>query len=379
MRHVAVQAAVWAVPVLMWFYYLTAFLAPGSTHDSLMIVLGTIPPAIALALLPLRRRASTALVLLTGLLLVLSPGVIGVAFVAQATVARRVGRVEVVLLCGGWLVATKILTLLTGPFAESWNGATSVEATVAVAGLVIATLAGWLARSVAAESRTRADVKRAQHDAEQARIDSARLAEREQIAREMHDVLAHRLSLIGLHAGMLAFRGDLSAEESRSTAQLIQRNAKQSLAELRTVLSTLRGADQPPEPPQPALTELPVLVADLESDQRVDLAVDTDITGLPVQIGRHGYRIVQEALTNARKHAPGAPVSIQVTGKPGATLDLWVSNPLTDLARPDRTGSGFGLLGLTERAASLGGSVTYGAADGRFTVTARLPWEDSSS
>ncbi len=368
----------WLVPVLFWLYYLTPLLRPDAGRPIGMWLLSLLPPAMALAILPLRRRFPTGVALTMGGLLFLSPGVIGAAFVTQASLARRTGSAAIVLLSGGWLIAAKLLQLLIGPMSGRWSGAHGVELTIAVVGIVVATLIGWLVRSRESESQSRVDADQARHEVELTRIERAKLAERERIAREMHDVLAHRLSLVSMHAGILAFRDDLEPEETRETARLIQRNARQSLDELRAVLSTLRGAEAPPEPPQPTLAELAVLLADVGSDQQIELSLDLDPDRVPARISRTAYRIVQEALTNARKHAPGAPVTVSVSGEQGETVEIRVSNPLADLAIPDRTGSGFGLLGVAERAASVGGSASYGLIDGGFTVAASLPWEDEA-
>lgn len=373
----ALRGAVWIVAVAMWLYYLTPLVASGSARaNPLIVVLSFVPPGLALCLLALRRRAPLAVALGTGVLLFFGPGVVGAAIAMQGSLARWTNRAPTVVVAGIWFSVAKLAALLIGPLAGPWGSPSSFELTLAVAGLGIATLAGWLLRTRAAEQQGRAKAEQARREAELARIDQARLAERERIAREMHDVLAHRLSLVSMNAGVLAFRTDLSEDQTREIAQTIQLNVKQSLDELRAVLSTLRGADAPPEPPQPTLKELPVLVADLEDDQRIELEIDTDLAKVPTQLGRHGFRIVQEALTNARKHAPGAPVYVRVAGEPGARLQVRVTNPLADLAVPDQSGSGVGLLGLTERAASVGGSVSYGPADGSFVVVASLPWKD---
>jgi len=368
--------AVWAAPVVMWLYYLTALFGPGGADDPVKVALLVLPPVVAFALLTVRRRFPVGVTLLIGVLVFLGPGAIGAAFLAQATLARRSGRTAVVVLAGGWLAVAKVLALLIGPLSDPWGQASTVEMTIAGAGLVIATLVGWLSGSQAAQVRSRADIDLARRDAELARIDRARLAERERIAREMHDVLAHRLSLVAMHAGVLAYRADLSTTETHETAQLIQRNTQQSLDELRAVLSTLRGADAPPEPPQPTLAELPVLVADTDQHQDIDLHLDLDPAAVPTAISRHAYRVVQESLTNARKHAPGAPVRIEVGGTSGGMLQVRVSNPVADLAGTDRSGGGFGLLGVTERAESVGGTASHGLQDGQFVVEVGLPWEE---
>lgn len=375
---VAVPVAVWSVAVVMWLYYLAPFVALASRPvGPLIVVLGFVPPALALGLLVFRRRARMTVVVGIGVLLFLSPGVVGAAFAMQGSVARWTTRARTVMAVGLWFSVAKLASLLlVPPAAGSWGSAYSFEFGLTVVGLAFATLVGWLLRTLTAEREGRMAAEQARRDAEWARIEQARLAEREQIAREMHDVLAHRLSLVSMNAGALAFRTDLSQDETREIAKTIQCNVKQSLAELRAVLSTLRGSDAPPEPPQPTLAELPVLVADLEEDQRIDLEIATDLEQVPTQTGRQAFRIVQEALTNARKHAPGAPVSVRVAGEPGARLEVTIINPLADLAVPDDSGSGVGLLGLTERASSVGGLVNYGRAGGSFVVSAYLPWKE---
>ncbi|MFW6598036.1 sensor histidine kinase [Propionibacteriaceae bacterium Y2011] len=368
------RVLVWSVPILLALYYLTPTLSPNRT--AALVVLSIVPPLLAIAALLVRRRQPIAVALVVGVLLVLSPGVVGAAVLAQASVARHVKRVATVLLTGCWLVAAKLVGLVFSPFGDGWTTASSFELIVAVAGLVIGTLLGWLAGSREAESRSRGDASRAQHEAELARLEQARLAERDRIAREMHDVLAHRLSLVAMHSGVLAHRADLTPDEQRETARLIQSNAKQSLAELRTVLSTLRGADAPPEPPQPSLADVTVLVADVTEHQPVHLDVDLDVAIVPTRLSRHAYRIVQEGLTNARKHAPGAPVEVKISGAPGVGVDIMISNPLTELAAPNDSGAGFGLIGVAERAADLTGTARYGVVADRHVLDVSLPWQD---
>lgn len=204
--------------------------------------------------------------------------------------------------------------------------------------------------------------------------------ERNRIAREMHDVLAHRISLVAMHAGALAYRDDLSPSEIREVASTIQENAASSLTELRGVLGQLR-TDAPlaawsgPERPQPTLVDIGELVRDARAaGMRVDFesTIEHPET-MPAQIGRHAYRIVQEALTNARKHAGGARVDVTLSGGAGVGLALVVRNSL----RPGQAlvpGSGSGLVGMRERAETVGGQLTIQVIDGYFDVRAWLPW-----
>lgn len=357
----------------LWLYYLTPIVR---WNENAPLILGLALSTLVVAVGLLLERGRFPVVAATGLgaLLLLSPGVIGAVLVALAHLARRQGPSALVVLASAWTLACKVLGLLLSPISPGWSQAATVELTLAASGVVIAVLVGSLARSRAAETRSRTDMEAARSDAEEARLDRARMAEREKIAREMHDVLAHRLSLVALHAGALTLVDRLDADTTRETAQLIQANARQSLTELRAVLSTLRGTDAAPEPPQPSLHQLPALLEESgRAGQAIAWRCDVDIEDVPAGTSRHLYRIVQEGLTNARKHAPGAPVTVALTGADGE-LRLRVSNPLADLALPDATGARLGLLGVAERAEAAGGTASHGVTDGAFTLDVRLPW-----
>ena len=209
------------------------------------------------------------------------------------------------------------------------------------------------------------------------RVDQARLTERARIAREMHDVLAHRMSLVSLHAGALEVRTDARREEVAIAAGAIRASAHDALEELRGVIGVLReGTVGRPEPPQPGLADLPVLV---DSARAMGMTVGYTCAvpdgGPPVVLGRTAYRIVQEGLTNARKHAPGTAVRVLLDGGPGADLRIRISNPLPrSAAGPAVPGAGMGLVGVSERAALAGGDVRYGPHGDDFRLEARLPW-----
>src|SRR5207244_3621409 len=172
----------------------------------------------------------------------------------------------------------------------------------------------------------------------------------------MHDVLAHRISLLSLHAGALEFRPEAPPEEVARAAAVIRASAHQALEDLRAVIGILRdGADgEAPQPPQPTLAALPGLLEEsrgagmrLHADVRV-----ADLAAVPDSVGRHVLRIVQEALTNARKHAAAAAVDLRLEGAPGEGLTIEVRNPAPVLAagKPEIPGAGTGLVGLAERA-----------------------------
>ncbi|WP_285663172.1 sensor histidine kinase [Actinorhabdospora filicis] len=201
------------------------------------------------------------------------------------------------------------------------------------------------------------------------RAERARRDTRDAIAREIHDVLGHRLSLLSLHAGALEFRPDAPAADVSRAAGVIRENAHLALQDLREVIGVLRAPVG--ELPTPGIGDLARLAAEtVDAGTPVDLRVAAE--GLPDTTGRTVYRVVQEALTNARKHAPGAPVEVVVDGAVGEGLGVEVSNPLT--GGPGGEGGGAGLIGLAERVALAGGELTHGAEGGRWRVAARLPW-----
>ncbi|GAA1761467.1 sensor histidine kinase [Nostocoides vanveenii] len=221
-------------------------------------------------------------------------------------------------------------------------------------------------------------VESAQRDQER-RVAQAAAAERTRIAREMHDVLAHRISLVAMHAGALNYRKDLTPEQMSQALTTIETNAHQALADLREVLGVLRDerADAgAPEPPQPDIRDVPHLIAEAEGlGTRITYA-DSTVGDVPPVLGRTAYRVVQEALTNARKHAPGTAVRVSVSGASPGGLQIEVRNPRAlqplDHALPR---SGLGLLGLRERVALAGGLLRHGTEpDGGYLVSAWLPW-----
>ncbi|MBY8865553.1 sensor histidine kinase [Streptomyces sp. RCPT1-4] len=210
------------------------------------------------------------------------------------------------------------------------------------------------------------------------RAEQAQRLAREAIAREMHDVLAHRLTLLSVHAGALEFRPDAPPEETARAAGVIRESAHEALQDLREIIGVLRAGDSDDAGrPQPTLAALDDLVAECRAAGMKVVAAGMPAAAdtVPASVGRTAYRIVQEALTNARKHAPGTEVTVTVTGAPGEGLDVRVSNPPPDGEVPHVPGSGQGLIGLTERAALTGGTLHHGPTpDGGFEVRSRLPW-----
>jgi signal transduction histidine kinase len=209
------------------------------------------------------------------------------------------------------------------------------------------------------------------------RVEQARLTERARIAREMHDVVAHRMSLVSLHAGALEIRTDARPEEVALAAGAIRASAHEALQELRGVIGVLRDrAPGRPEPPQPDLADLPDLVDSARATgMTVRYTCRLPSAGPSVVLGRAAYRFVQEGLTNARKHAPDSAVEVLLAGTAGESLRITVSNPCPGTpGRPAVPGAGMGLVGLGERVALAGGRIEYGVDRGTFRLQAWLPW-----
>ena len=278
------------------------------------------------------------------------------------------------------LVAAAQVALLPLEYAihPQGNNSLTVYYLAGTLGPAVVVAWGMFRRSRRQAQRERA--RRAEAE-EQLRIEQIRHTERARIAREMHDVLAHRISLLSLHAGALEFRPDAPPEEVARAAAVIRASAHQALDDLRAVIGVLRDRTdaQAPQPPQQTLTALPGLLQESRAaGMRIHAEVRVpDLAAVPDTIGRHALRIIQEALTNARKHATSAPVELRLDGAPGHGLTIEVRNPSPVPATGQSTipGTGTGLLGLTERAGLSGGRLEHGLDEhGHFRLHAWLPW-----
>ena len=232
--------------------------------------------------------------------------------------------------------------------------------------------------------------------AEQETARRAVLEERARIAREMHDVVAHRMSLIAVQAETAPFRLAGMEAPVRAEFAALSEAARQALAEMRGLLGVLRASDPGARPelgPQPRLADLPELI---EGARRAGAAVSFSLDGacappdtppdalpgdgiaVPDGVGLCAYRIVQESLSNAGRHAPGTAIHVTVEAKHGSVLVDVVNEPSgAGQPRDNGTGPGHGLAGMRERVALLGGSLQAGPeAGGGFAVRAVLPWGD---
>ncbi|MFE7569794.1 sensor histidine kinase [Streptomyces sp. NPDC057539] len=320
-----------------------------------------------------RRRWPVALALVLGVVSTVAPVTGGATVVALFCVAVH-RPFRIVAAVGGLSLVAGCLQLWIRP-DPSTSLTTGMVATVAL----ILMVTGWgmlvrARRQLVVALRERAT--RAEAEAELRAEQAQRLA-REAIAREMHDVLAHRLTLLSVHAGALEYRPDAPAPEVARAAGVIRDSAHDALQDLRMIIGVLRAPGDEGDRPQPTLATLDALVAESrEAGMRVtlDSRID-DPSAVPAATGRTAYRIAQEGLTNARKHAPGTEATVEVTGGPGDGLTVEVRNHAPRGEVPKVPGSGQGLIGLTERALLAGGRFEHGATgDGGFAVRAWLPW-----
>ena len=351
--------------------------APDSTAVFVMALFDPVVCVIAICLLPLRRRAPVTIALVTSVLSAISTSTAsGPAQLAATSNATHRRWVPIVLNGVAFVVAISVFEFLVpmGLFEPPWVGL----AGSAVSFLVPAGFGLYIGarRALIASLHERAVEAERERELQ---VSAAEAGERTRIAREMHDVLAHRISLVAMHAGALTYREDLTRDQTRETALLVQDSARRALGELSQVLGVLRASGNGIEPPQPTLVELPALLEDAaQTGAQID--VGGDVVGDPPDlVSRTAYRVVQESLTNARKHAPGAPIRVRVDGRSGGLLVVEVTNgSALAAARTDAAGSGLGLMGLAERVELVGGTLEFGP-DGKsgFAVRAWLPWEES--
>jgi signal transduction histidine kinase len=349
-------------------------LGQASSHESSgLLILDIAVGLVSCALVPVLLRWPVPGAVALAALAALSPAATPAATLGTLYVAQRRPLAIAVAAGGADVVAHLIRGLWrpNGSLPYAWWAVLVIAAGAA--------LVGWgqgdrARQALLASLRERA--RRA--EAEQAsRVAEARVAERARIAREMHDVLAHRLSLLATYAGALEYRPDAPPEQLARAAGVVRAGVHQALDELREVITVLRDDDDVDgKHPLPGLADLDGLIAETR-----DAGTAVDVTrrvtqpeDLPGGLGRTAYRVVQEGLTNARKHAPGQPVRVLLAGKPGGRLVVELANPVGP-ADPVINGSGTGLIGLTERVRLAGGEIDHTiSADGEFVLRAWLPW-----
>lgn len=331
---------------------------------------------LAFALVPLRRRHPVVIGVVTGLLAGVSALAAGPATLAAVSVATGRRWTPVIVVGLAQQIGAEILSR-TQPVDEGipWWLNTGINV------VVISACMGWgmyigSRRELLWTLRDRAERAESERDL---RVSKARGDERARIAREMHDVLAHRISQVSMHAGALAFREDLTAEEMRATATVMQGQANQALIDLRGVLGVLRDSatGEILDRPQPTYSDLAEMVEESRADgMHVEYESTVPEDTAPAEnAGRTLFRIVQEGLTNARKHAPGTTVFVTISGTPEDGVDVVVRNPFGFRTQPSAPRSGLGLVGLSERVELIGGTLEYRRDGSMFVLHAWIPWD----
>jgi signal transduction histidine kinase len=360
--------AMLAISVFVWFS-----VADRQPEEWFLVDIAVGLPAVVLVFF--RRRWPFAIALITVVLSSVSSLAAGPSVLASVSLATRRRWAQVVVIAALNLLGAQLFYFVQPP-ADPEPAWVTVSSNV----VIIAAIMAWgmyigSRRELLWTLRNRAERAEAEQEL---RVRQARTNERARIAREMHDVLAHRISQISMHAGALSFREDLSAEQMRDSVAVIREKAHEALTDLRGVLGVLRddGTVLTAEAPQPTYADLPALIAEAEeSGVNVTFTDELDTRGTPVPdaVGRTLYRIVQEGITNARKHAPGSRLTIRVSGSPDGGVDIRMRNPI-GFGPSAAPGAGLGLIGLAERAELAGGRLEHRRDGQTFVLHAWIPW-----
>jgi signal transduction histidine kinase len=338
-----------------------------------------LPVVAGLALIWRRRHPRLVLaVSIAGVLAFTALGYLGYAAliippIALYTVALTVGTAEALLLAGVTLLALGS-AVVSGPDRIS-SGDIGLAALVAVAAL--AGIAGANRRRYIEAVRARSElIERTQQETTRRSVDAERL----RIARELHDVVAHTMSTINVQAGVATYVIEDLPPAAADALKAIKTASKEGLRELRAILAVLRQADDPDSnQPQPGLARIDALVAGATAAGLPTTVVTTGSPPavLPPAVDLAAYRIAQESLTNAIRHAGPATATVQITY---SHHDVSVRITDTGWGPPlAPTPEGNGLIGMRERAIAAGGELHAGPSpDGGFEVTAQLPLERAS-
>ena len=310
------------------------------------------------------------------------PAVAGIAAVLIAVIVAIAWKPPNTVSFGiAWLCSMYALTVWTSTWVFAVGAALLTVPTlvsVAIRGepkggasfAVIALAAMLLVRRVVGDRERRVQIAERERDLA---AREAVVEERARIARELHDVIAHHVSMIVLQAGAERRVLDGANTSTREVLETVERTGRSALTEMRRLLGMLRGDANDPLTPQPGLTDVPTLVGQLrEAGLPVELHVEGEPSELPVGIELSAYRIVQEALTNALKHAGEASATVNI--RYGSdSLELEIADDGTGTSTPVPSG-GHGLVGIRERVALYGGRLDAGRRPGGgFTVRVLLP------
>ncbi|MFD7442800.1 sensor histidine kinase [Streptomyces sp. NPDC059909] len=334
------------------------------------------------ALMWWRRRAPgvVAALVMVGYVIGFTPVALGVA---MYTVGAHYRRIRTLVLFGVAGCLAGVLALLAGPPGQDLRYGAFVLALIL--GPLVVGYAVAIRRELAVEARARIEaLERERH----LLVERAQVGERARIARELHDVVAHRVGNIVLTAGALKVGPEArTAPAVARAAELIRDEGHQALEELREVLGVLtrdRRGRPAARAPQPDASQLDKLVErSAQLGRRATLRIDGHPETLPAPVQRAIHRIVQEGLTNAAKHAPGAPVGVVVECRLDG-VEVQVTNGRADGAReadapPLPPSGGNGLIGLAERVGLLDGTFSAGPYDGGYRIGAFIPHKPATS
>lgn len=300
----------------------------------------------------------------------LVPGMLGY-YVVQYAIARYRRRW---LMVSSYAAAVSLTVAVSGAAPDVW---TSPELATFILLSAAAALAGDVNR-IRHEAHLRVLEEERQTAQERARRET--LEERSRIARELHDVVAHHMSVIAVQASTATYRLDDLPPGARRELESIAGSARESLTEMRRLLGVLRADEAAAErTPQPGLATLEQLV---DATERAGIPVEYSVRAMPAElppsIDLTAYRIVQEALSNVVRHAPGAGACVEIAGEP-QRLVVRVTNTAPTEPPEEQPGAGHGLMGMSERVEVLGGEITAGPlAGGGFQVDAAIPLRPSA-
>jgi len=362
---------------------LAVVLAIAALTQAAVSPIASVPVAVLIALLTTapvavrRTRPVLAALVTTAAGLIPSNGYVYVGYVVAFIVFYSVAayvpqwrRVAAVVAAG--VVLTVLGSAIHGAVFGDYFGALSAVVAPAVVGRFV--------RYQREQSRRLQNLTRQLERERELNVARAVADERARIARELHDVVAHTISVVAIQADAAEAALDADPARARGPLVTIRRSAAEALTEMRHLLAVLR-ADEPAGElaPSPGLDRLPALI---DRARAAGVDVTLEVTGaarlVPASLDLSAYRIVQEALTNVGKHAVGAPARLVLDWGQHA-LSIEIRNPSPNHKRADINGSGHGLIGMRERVRMLDGEFNAGSvASGGFVVRAVLPYPEAS-
>ncbi|GGU92962.1 hypothetical protein GCM10010260_29690 [Streptomyces filipinensis] len=328
--------------------------------------------AVALAaasLLLLRRRLPLLTFLLTLPSVLLSDAIFA-SLAALYTLATITRRRTLLAVCAMAYTLSDMTRWTPSPHLDLWNPSALITLGYTAATAAAPVFLGQLVQARRDLSLRLTEISQARDHERRLSAQAVLAEERAQLAREMHDVVSHQVSLIAVRAGALQVA--TQDAEAKQAAATIRRLSVQTLNELRHMVNVLRGSHNRPTEltPQPSLTDLRRLI----DTSGIDTELTTDLPGdLPPTLQRAVYRTIQEALTNVRKHAPGATADVRACFE-GDTVRVTISNTAPTRPALPLPSAHYGLIALHQRAALLGGTVTCGPTpDGGYRLRLELP------